>query len=425
MGFTKFGLADRILQGVQAAGYTTPTPIQSMAIPPALAGKDIIASAQTGTGKTAAFVLPMLQRLMGEKAVRSPRALVLTPTRELAYQIQDVVASSGRFLSLRSLSVYGGVNMNAQIKMLQRGTDIVVATPGRLLDLLQRGNVDLSRVSMFVLDEADRMLDMGFIHDVKRIIAKLPSERQTLLFSATLSEDVASFSRSILHDPQTLEAGERRNPVETITQHFYETTREGKMDLLIHAYRTEAMESVLVFSRTKHGADKICRRLERTGIQAAAIHSNRTQSQRERALDGFKRGKFNVLVATDIAARGIDVAGISHVINFDVPEDAENYIHRIGRTGRAGASGDSITFVSREERQYLKRIEQYTGKKSVVRQYPGAPVRTVTVLGSERPLSPEMGRRRPVEVRGSGNRSSRSLGGHFAARRSGRRQFGS
>jgi ATP-dependent RNA helicase RhlE len=375
MGFTKFGLSDHIMQGIRAAGYTAPTPIQSLAIRPALAGKDIIGCAQTGTGKTAAFVLPLLHLLTCRDASHDrdghPRALVLTPTRELAQQVQSAVSSYGRFLTLRSVSIYGGVSMGVQLKQLRRGADIVVATPGRLLDHMQRGSIHLSRVQMLVLDEADRMLDMGFIHDVRKIIDKIPAERQTLLFSATLSSDVHNLAALVLRDPHTVEAGERRNPVETITQHFYIAPQNAKMDLLLHALDAERMESVLVFSRTKHGADKICRRLERKGIASVAIHSNRTQAQRERALEGFKQGKFSVLVATDIAARGIDVTGISHVINYDIPHYAEDYIHRIGRTGRAGATGDAITFVGREEQQLLRRIEQFIGKRFPVKTYPG------------------------------------------------------
>ncbi len=377
MDFTAFGLSDHILQGVRAAGYTSPTPIQSLAIRPALAGKDIVASAQTGTGKTAAFVLPILHRLAGtshgQSHSRYPKALVLTPTRELAHQVQNAVATYGRFLSLHAVSIYGGVNMDTQIKQLRRGADIVVATPGRLLDHLGRGTIDLSKIQVLVLDEADRMLDMGFINDVRKIIGRIPKERQTLLFSATLSGDITALAGSILRDPETVEVGARGNPVESIAQHFYDAPREGKMDLLAHALNAESMQSVLIFSRTKHGADKISRRLERSGIASVAIHSSRTQAQRERALDGFKQGKFRVLVATDIAARGIDVRGISHVINYDVPQHAEDYIHRIGRTGRAGASGDAITLVSRDEQQYLHRIEQFTGKRFPVKPYPGAP----------------------------------------------------
>ena len=375
MGFTKFGLADHIIKGIGAAGYTVPTPIQSLAIEPALAGRDIIACAQTGTGKTAAFVLPMLHHLASGSAIHAggnlPRALVLTPTRELCQQVQRAAATYGKFTSLRSTSIYGGAGMDQQVKALRRGADIIVATPGRLLDHMQRKTVDLSGIRILVLDEADRMLDMGFIHDVRKIIAAVPARRQTMLFSATISADIRTLASNILHDPQTVQVGERRNPAETIVQHFYSAPGGSKIDLLVHALEAEKMQSVLVFSRTKHGADKISRRLERTGIASAAIHSNRTQSQREKALEGFKDGKFRVLVATDIAARGIDVSGISHVVNYDIPQYPEDYIHRIGRTGRAGATGDAITFVAREELQYLSRIEKFVGMRYAVKTYPG------------------------------------------------------
>jgi ATP-dependent RNA helicase RhlE len=385
MGFTNFGLSDRIMDAVRAVGYTTPTPIQTLAIRPALAGKDLIASAQTGTGKTAAFVLPLLQRLAeGITAPgfhKHPRALVLTPTRELAQQVQQAVVDYGRFLSLRALSVYGGVSIDAQFKALRRGTDIIVATPGRLLDHMQRKSIDLSQIEVLVLDEADRMLDMGFIHDIRKIVGAIPKKRQTLLFSATISTDIASMAASILNDPQTVEAGGRHNPAETIEQHFYAVGKDRKMDLLVHAVQAEKMESILVFSRTKHGADKITRRLDQRGIVAVAIHSDRTQGQRERALEGFRQGKVRVLVATDIAARGIDVSGISHVINFDVPQYAEDYIHRIGRTGRAGATGSALTFVGPDEQQYLRRIEQFIGKRFTVQQYAGLPASTAAPAG--------------------------------------------
>jgi ATP-dependent RNA helicase RhlE len=375
MGFTKFGLSDHVLKGVTAAGYTTPTPIQALAIRPVLEGRDLIGCAQTGTGKTAAFVLPLLHRLAQENVHSSRghhvRALVVTPTRELAHQIQDAVSTYGRFMTLRAISIYGGVSMDNQLKQLRRGADIVIATPGRLLDHLQRATIDLSRVKMLVLDEADRMLDMGFINDVRRIVGALPPERQTLLFSATISQDIRELANRFLRNPEMVQAGERRNPAETITQHFYSAPKDGKIDLLMHAIEAERMESVLVFSRTKHGADKISRRLERKGIRSMAIHSNRTQAQRQRALDGFKAGRFQVLVATDIAARGIDVEGISHVINYDIPHYAEDYIHRIGRTGRAGATGDAITFVARDDQQHLRKIEQFIGRKLPLKAYPG------------------------------------------------------
>jgi ATP-dependent RNA helicase RhlE len=373
MGFTTLGLSPQVLKGVHEAGYKQPTPIQKLAIGPAVEGRDVIGCAQTGTGKTAAFVLPMLHRLAEEKGLhhRNPRALVLTPTRELCQQVKEAVSAYGKFMSLRAVSVYGGVSMVNQVKLLHRGADIVVATPGRLLDHMQRSTIDLSGIRVLVLDEADRMLDMGFIHDVKKIIAKVPRDRQTMLFSATLSPEINTLASSVLRDPVTVEDGARRNPVETIEQHFYHARKEEKTDLLCHALSAENMVSVLVFSRTKHGADKICRRLESKNISAIAIHSNRSQSQRDRALEGFKRGTYRVLVATDIAARGIDVDGISHVVNYDIPHEAEDYIHRIGRTGRAGASGDAVTFVDREDVSFLRRIEQYVGKKIPVKDYPG------------------------------------------------------
>jgi ATP-dependent RNA helicase RhlE len=406
MGFTTFGLSDHVMQGVRAAGHTVPTPIQSLAIQPALEGKDIIGCAQTGTGKTAAFVLPILHRL-GAAGVpsgrdRHPRALVLTPTRELAQQVQGAVAMYGRFLPLRSVSIYGGVSMGNQLNVLRRGADIVVATPGRLLDHLQRKTIDLSHIEVLVLDEADRMLDMGFIHDVRKVIEKIPRERQTFLFSATLSGEITSLAARFLRDPHTVEAGERRNPVESITQHFYAAPQDAKLQLLLQVLQDKEIDSVLVFSRTKHGADKIHRRLEQSNVASVAIHSNRTQAQRERALDGFKRGEFRVLVATDIAARGIDVSGISHVVNFDIPRFAEDYIHRIGRTGRAGATGIALTFVGRDEQQFLRRIEQYTGKRFSIKEYPGFVPSKVKATAA--PDAPPRDRIRPAKPRHNNER---------------------
>ena len=321
MSFSKFGLTDQLVQGILATGYTAPTEIQSRAIPLALQGKDIIGCAQTGTGKTAAFVLPLLNRLSTPQhsSKRHVRALILTPTRELAQQVEDFIKGYGRFTNLQSLSVYGGVSMGNQLKHLSRGVDIVIATPGRLLDHMQRRSIDLSKVEVLVLDEADRMFDMGFINDVRKIIAKVPAQRQTLLFSATMSKEVRALTASIQKHPEMIEIGERTKPVDTVTQHFYSIPQDQKMDLLFHILDTTQMDSVLVFSRTKHGADKISHRLERKGVKAIAIHSNRTQAQRDHALAGFKQGQFKVLVATDIAARGIDVEGISHVVNYDTP----------------------------------------------------------------------------------------------------------
>ncbi len=373
MSFSKLGLNDQLVQGILATGYTAPTIIQSRAIPAAVAGKDVIGCAQTGTGKTAAFVLPILNRLGADPHAKhhTLRALVLTPTRELAQQVEESVTAYGRFMSLQSMAVFGGVNIQNQLKRLRRGVDIVIATPGRLLDHLERRSIDLSTIEVLVLDEADRMFDMGFIQDVRKIISKIPANRQTMMFSATMSKEVRALTASIQKHPEFIEVGEQRKPVETVTQHFYSIHQELKIDLLIHILETTQMESVLVFSRTKHGADKISHRLERKGIKSIAIHSNRTQAQRQRALAGFKHGDYKVLVATDIAARGIDVEGISHVVNFDTPTFAEDYIHRIGRTGRATSKGDALTFVSRSEGEYLRKIEYFVGKRFELKKYPG------------------------------------------------------
>ncbi len=372
MSFSELGLNDQLVQGMLATGYSAPTEIQSRAIPPALQGKDLIGCAQTGTGKTAAFVLPLLNHLSAKQPAgrRNVRALVLTPTRELAQQVEEFITGYGKFTTLQSLSVYGGVNMNNQVRRLARGVDIVIATPGRLLDHLQHRSIDLSHVEILVLDEADRMFDMGFINDVRKIIGKIPVQRQTLLFSATMSKEVRALTASIQKNPELIEIGQRTQPVDTVTQYFYTVPQHQKMDLLLHVLETSQMDSLLVFSRTKHGADKIARRLDRKGIKSAAIHSNRTQAQRDRALAGFKQGEYKVLVATDIAARGIDVEGISHVINYDTPSFAEDYIHRIGRTGRASLKGDALTFVSREEIQHLRKIERFVEKRFEVKRYP-------------------------------------------------------
>lgn len=374
MPFSTLGLHDQLVQGILATGYTAPTAIQSRAIPLAVAGRDIIGCAQTGTGKTAAFVLPMLNHFLGHPLPsrnHHTRGLVLTPTRELAQQVEEFVTGYGRFTQLNSVAIFGGVSMDNQIKRLRRGVDIVVATPGRLLDHINRKTVDLSHVEILVIDEADRMFDMGFIQDVRKIIGRVPAKRQTMLFSATMSKEVRDLVASIQTDPEMIEIGERRKPVETVKQHFYSSPQESKMDLLFHILQTQELDSVLIFSRTKHGADKISNKLERSGVKSVAIHSNRTQAQRQRALAGFKQGHYKVMVATDIAARGIDVEGISHVVNFDTPTFAEDYIHRIGRTGRASATGDAITFVSNQELKYLKSIERYTDKRFELKRYPG------------------------------------------------------
>ena len=363
--FKQFGLSDPLVKGILATGYTAPTEIQTQAMPSAIQGKDIIGCAQTGTGKTAAFVLPTLNRLCHEKRpkTKSPRSLILTPTRELAVQIEQEILAYSRYLDLKTLAIYGGVDIRAQIKKLRHGVDIVVATPGRLMDHMQRGNINFKHIEVLVLDEADRMFDMGFIKDVRKIVAAVPKKRQTMLFSATMSKEIKALTEGIQQSPIMIQIGRQRNPADTVVQHIYPIDKDQKTELLLHLLQNAHMYSVLVFSRTKHGADKICRRLDKAGILSIAIHSNRTQKQRQRALDGFRAGKYQVMVATDIAARGIDVVGISHVINYDVPTYAEDYIHRIGRTGRAESTGDAITFVSRDEQKYLFRVEKYIGHK--------------------------------------------------------------
>ena len=373
MPFKTFGLSDPLIQGILATGYTAPTEIQSQAIPAAIGGSDIIGCAQTGTGKTAAFVLPILDRLSHEHTGRKPavRSLILTPTRELAVQIERSILGYGRFTDLKALAVYGGVSINNQIKALRGVVDIVVATPGRLIDHIGRKTIKLGGVEVLVLDEADRMLDMGFVNDVRRIVGGLPKKRQTLLFSATISPEVQTLAADMLKSPKVIQIGRPRNPIDTITQHIYAVEKTLKMDLLLHMIEDWRMFSVLVFSRTKYGADKISRRLKRAGVVAVSIHSGRTQNQRQRALDGFRSGKYQVMVATDIAARGIDVEGISHVINYDVPTHAEDYVHRIGRTGRAAATGDAITFVSSEEEKYLREVGKFIGRKLTAQKCEG------------------------------------------------------
>jgi ATP-dependent RNA helicase RhlE len=373
MLFAKMGLSDPLLRGIAASGYTAPTDIQSEAIPAVLAGRDVIGCAQTGTGKTAAFVLPILHRLGLGRTVKKPvvRVLVLTPTRELAVQIEQAICDYSRFVSVRALAVYGGVNIHGQLTALRRGVDIVVATPGRLMDHMRRNTIDFRAVEVLVLDEADRMFDMGFINDVRKIIAALPSQRQTLLFSATMPPEVRQLAAGVQRNPAMIQIGEENNPVETITQHVHPVDRQQKIGLLVHMLQNRPMCSVLVFSRTKHGADKIHHKLTGAGVVSVAIHSGRSQGQRQRALDGFKNGEYQVMVATDIAARGIDVRGISHVVNFDVPLYAQDYIHRIGRTGRAAATGDAITLVSPDEHEQLRKIERLIGYRLEVEAYEG------------------------------------------------------
>jgi ATP-dependent RNA helicase RhlE len=365
MPFTSLGLGPKITKAVREAGYTEPTPIQSKAIPIVLAGKDMIGIAQTGTGKTAAFVLPILERLADHGSLtgrRGIRALVVAPTRELVVQIEENARAYARHLHIKLATVFGGVGEQPQIAALRNGAELVVATPGRLIDLMQQGFVKYDDLEVAVLDEADRMLDMGFLPAIRQIVRALPKKRQTLLFSATLSKEIEALTHEFLVNPETVQIGRRSNPAEGVTQFVYEVPPGAKLGLLIHLLQDPTLDSVLVFSRTKHGADKIARKLAAANITTATLHSNRSQNQRLAALKAFKAGTVRVLVATDIAARGIDVEGISHVINFDFPPQPEDYVHRIGRTGRAKAVGDAISFVTPEDASNLRSLEHFINR---------------------------------------------------------------
>ena len=362
MPFTALGLGPKITKAVREAGYEEPTPIQTKAIPVILEGRDVIGVAQTGTGKTAAFVLPMLEKMQTRGPSRCMRALVIAPTRELVVQIEENVQAYGRHLHLRYKTIYGGVGEQPQIDALRRGVDFVVATPGRLMDLMGRNFVDFKDIEFVVLDEADRMLDMGFLPSIKKIVAKLPKTRQTLLFSATLSKDIEGIAKDFLKDPVIVQIGARATPAELVSQQVIEVSKAAKADLLIHLLKDKALEMVLVFSRTKHGADKIARKITAAGITTATLHSNRTQGQRMLALKKFRSGEVRCLIATDIAARGIDVEKISHVVNFDFPPQPEDYVHRIGRTGRAHSIGDAISFVAPDEIADLRQLERFLGR---------------------------------------------------------------
>jgi len=374
MPFSALGLGPNILKALKEAGYTEPTPIQAAAIPQILAGHDLIGIAQTGTGKTAAFVLPILAKLIattGGGNAPGIRVLVLAPTRELAAQIEENVRAYARHLPLRMATVFGGVGERPQIEALRAGVELIIATPGRLLDLMKQRHGDFSRLQFLVLDEADRMLDMGFLPDIRRIVRAMPVKRQTLLFSATLSKEIEALTHEFLQSPKTVQIGRRANPAETVTQLVYEVPKHLKPALLAHLLRDASLNTVLVFSRTKHGADRIARGLEREGIKTATLHSNRSQNQRIRALKEFKSGLVRVLVATDIAARGIDVDGISHVINYDFPMHSEDYVHRIGRTGRAQQIGDAISFVMPEDHAALRSLERFIGRGLVRKRAEG------------------------------------------------------
>lgn len=372
--FASLGLIEPILRAVEAEGYTSPTPIQQQSIESIIDGRDVLGCAQTGTGKTAAFALPILQRLHkpGDARHRSHlQALVLAPTRELALQISDSFKTYGKHLQLRTAVVFGGVGIEPQISTIKRGVDILVATPGRLLDLMERRVVTFQDLQILVLDEADRMLDMGFIHDIKRILKVLPVKRQNLLFSATIPKEVQGLIDSILHNPVTVKVTPVSSTSEQVEQRVYHVGRADKKDLLLHILETENVTRALVFTRTKHNANKLEKFLNDEGIKAAAIHGNKSQSARQRALEGFRNGTVRILVASDIAARGIDVEGISHVINFEMPNEPETYVHRIGRTGRAEARGVALSFCDAEEQSYVVAIERMTRKKiPVVTDHP-------------------------------------------------------
>lgn len=361
MSFQDLGLSDAVVHGVQRMGYVDPSPIQLQAIPVILSGKDLIASAQTGTGKTAAFGLPILSKL--DSPQEFPRCLILEPTRELAMQVETAFRDFSRFMHLEIALLFGGVGYGKQKETLLKGCDVVAATPGRLLDHIEQKTINLSKLEILVLDEVDRMLDMGFLPDVRRIVEKCPKERQTLLFSATVPEEIGRLASWCLRDPEKIEIGARRSPAETVTHALYPVAASQKFDLLLALLKRTEFESVLIFCRTKEGADRIARQLKNEKHSVAVLHSNRTQQERIDALEGFKDGRYEVMVATDIAARGIDIAGVSHVINYDVPQHPEDYVHRIGRTGRAQSIGDAFTIMTAEELPHVKDIERFIDQK--------------------------------------------------------------
>lgn len=367
MSFEQLNLSASILKALETEGYTHPTPIQQQAIPVILNRKDILGCAQTGTGKTAAFALPVLHQLEQQPAEkgkkRDIRALILCPTRELAIQINDSFSAYGKHTGLKHQVVFGGVSINAQINALKIGADILIATPGRLVDLLNQRVISLKKVRHFILDEADRMLDMGFIRDIKKVIEVIPTNRQTLFFSATMPPEIASLANSILNNPTKIEVAPVSSTAEKVTQAIYEVDKKNKASLLIHLLEDKKMQSVLVFTRTKHGADKLVKILTKANIKSDAIHGNKAQNARQKALSNFKDGRIRVLVATDIASRGIDIDDLKHVVNFDLPEQAETYVHRIGRTGRAGNEGIAVSFCSLEEQDLLKDINKVTAQR--------------------------------------------------------------
>ena len=375
MSFESLGLSTELLLALSDQGYSTPTPIQQKAIPVVLQGSDVLAAAQTGTGKTAGFTLPLLQRLgenrQSHNKLHKPGALILVPTRELAAQVAESVDTYGRHLDLRSAVIFGGVKINPQIAQLKRGVDVLIATPGRLLDHIQQGTLDLSKIEILVLDEADRMLDMGFIHDIRRVLALLPKRRQNLLFSATFSDEIRALADKLLDQPVSIDVAPKNTAAETVAQVVYPVDKKRKRELLSHMIGANNWRQVLVFTRTKHGANRLAQQLEKDGLSAAAIHGNKSQGARTRALAGFKDGSVRVLVATDIAARGLDIDQLPHVVNFELPNVAEDYVHRIGRTGRAGNEGEAVSLVCVDEHKLLRDIERLLGRKIRSETQPG------------------------------------------------------
>jgi len=407
MSFDSLGLSNYILQAIEKQGYTTPSPIQKQAIPYILEGRDVLASAQTGTGKTAGFTLPILEKL-SEKSFsknRPIRSLVLTPTRELAAQIQDNIINYSEFLDIRSTVIFGGVKQTSQVNKLRQGVDILVATPGRLLDLHNQRLLNLSKIEILVLDEADRMLDMGFLRDIKKIVALLPKKRQNLLFSATYSKEIKALSTTFLNNPAQVSVTPQNTTVEIIDQKAYRVDKVKKAALLIQLIKENAWPQALIFTRTKHGANKLVQKLERAGLSSAAIHGNKSQNQRTKALDGFKKGKVKFLVATDIAARGLDIPLLPHVVNYELPNVPEDYVHRIGRTGRAGASGEALSLVDIEEVAYVRSIEKLTGEKIQTEILEGFEPQNNTPTGKK----PTQNKRRPSGA----NKGKKSFGKSF------------
>jgi len=389
--FNALGVSAAVEQALAAIDIVEPFRIQSLVLPDALAGRDVLAKAPTGSGKTIAFGIPLVERVARDG--KTPEALVLVPTRELALQVADAIQTFATAKGIRVGVAYGGAPVGSQAKRL-KGAHIVVATPGRLQDLIERKMISMDNIKILVLDEADRMLDMGFLPQMRRIIKEVPRARQTLLFSATLSREIEQITKEMQHDPKVVEIGRRANPADTVTQFLYPVSRERKIDLLLHLLRDQNLDSVLVFSRTKHGADKISRKLTNAGLQTAALHSNRSQSQRVKALEAFRAGKVRVLVATDIAARGIDVEGISHVINFDFPMNPEDYVHRIGRTGRAEAIGDAISFITTEDGPYVRDLEKMIGRRIERRSVEGFSHGESTTTSAHRPWQQQRSRNR-------------------------------